>query len=195
MADIKTGLILLIFWWLFFWQFWGISVQDHSSYCKKWTSWNTRTHNFFTERQSCYKMPKLLPNLAHTLQLFKQTGIRMWVCCSWAKEKFPRHAHREEIPATKQMERLRLPHLANRTLSLSSLPHSQPFPGSTAKCKGSSLCSESVSGITAEKENETQSQADSLRKEGIQTQVTSLKPHRPLTVVTSQSLQVNYTQH
>lgn len=55
----------------------------------------------------------------------------------------------EELPATKQMKRIGISHLANRTLSLSSLPHSQLFPGSTAKCKGSSLCSESVSGITA----------------------------------------------
>lgn len=40
-------------------------------------------------------------------------------------------------------------HWASRALSLSSLPHSQSFPGSTAKCRGSSLCSESVRGITA----------------------------------------------
>lgn len=43
-------------------------------------------------------------------------------------------------------------YLASRALSLSSFPHSQSFPGSTAKCKGSSLCSESVRGITAETE-------------------------------------------
>lgn len=41
---------------------------------------------------------------------------------------------------------------ASRALSLSSFPHSQSFPGSTAKCKGSSLCSESVRGMTAETE-------------------------------------------
>ncbi len=39
-------------------------------------------------------------------------------------------------------------YLASITLSVSSLPHSQSFPGSTAKCKGSILCSESVRGIT-----------------------------------------------
>ena len=38
---------------------------------------------------------------------------------------------------------------ASRALSLSSFPHSQSFPGSTAKCRGSNLCSESVRGITA----------------------------------------------
>lgn len=38
---------------------------------------------------------------------------------------------------------------ASRALSLSSFPHSQSFPGSTAKCRGNSLCSESVRGITA----------------------------------------------
>lgn len=38
---------------------------------------------------------------------------------------------------------------ASLALSLSSFPHSQSFPGSTAKCRGSSLCSESVRGITA----------------------------------------------
>lgn len=31
---------------------------------------------------------------------------------------------------------------------MSSFPHSQSFPGSTAKCSGSILCSESVRGIT-----------------------------------------------
>lgn len=41
---------------------------------------------------------------------------------------------------------------ASRALSLSSFPHSQSFPGSTAKCRGNSLCSESVRGITAETE-------------------------------------------
>lgn len=40
-------------------------------------------------------------------------------------------------------------HLASLTLSPSSLPQCQSLPGSTAKCTGSSLCSESVSGITA----------------------------------------------
>jgi len=45
-------------------------------------------------------------------------------------------------------------YLASLVLSLSSFPHSQSFPGSTAKCKGSSLCSESVRGITAEVEME-----------------------------------------
>jgi len=44
------------------------------------------------------------------------------------------------------------PYLASLVLSLSSFPHSQSFPGSTAKCKGSNLCSESVRGITAEAE-------------------------------------------
>lgn len=43
-------------------------------------------------------------------------------------------------------------YLASLVLSLSSFPHSQSFPGSTAKCKGSNLCSESVRGITAEAE-------------------------------------------
>lgn len=43
-------------------------------------------------------------------------------------------------------------YLASLVLSLSSFPHSQSFPGSTAKCKGSNLCSESVRGITAEVE-------------------------------------------
>lgn len=41
---------------------------------------------------------------------------------------------------------------ARRALSLSSFPHSQSFPGSTAKCRGSNLCSESVRGITAGRE-------------------------------------------
>lgn len=63
----------------------------------------------------------------------------------------------DEIAATEQTRSPGLPHLASRTLSLSSLPHSQPFPGSTAKCKGSSLCSASVSGITAA-EGETRHQ-------------------------------------
>src|SRR4029434_1334142 len=39
--------------------------------------------------------------------------------------------------------------LAILVLSLSSLPHSQSLPGSTAKWSDSSLCSESVRGITA----------------------------------------------
>lgn len=39
-------------------------------------------------------------------------------------------------------------YLASITLSWSSLPHSQSSPGSTAKCKGSILWSESVRGIT-----------------------------------------------
>lgn len=39
-------------------------------------------------------------------------------------------------------------YLASITLSVSSLPHSQSLPGSTAKCRGSILCSESVRGIT-----------------------------------------------
>lgn len=40
-------------------------------------------------------------------------------------------------------------YLACLVLSLSSLPHSQSLPGSTAKWSASSLCSESVRGITA----------------------------------------------
>lgn len=96
------------------------------------------------------------------------------------------------------MGRLRLPHLANRTLSLSSLPHSQPLPGSTAKCKGSSLCSESVSGITAE-EKETCHQGVSLRREeGNWTQTDFTKKeagsyHRSQTELTPQFSHVNYT--
>lgn len=43
-------------------------------------------------------------------------------------------------------------YLASLVLSLSSFPHSQSFPGSTAKYKGSNLCSESVRGITAKVE-------------------------------------------
>lgn len=70
--------------------------------------------------------------------------------CLWAEKKSPGdRCYVDELAAAKQMKRIGMPHLANRTLSLSSLPHSQLFPGSTAKCKGSSLCSESVSGITA----------------------------------------------
>lgn len=42
----------------------------------------------------------------------------------------------------------RRPYLASITLSVSSFPHSQSFPGSTAKCRGSILYSESVRGIT-----------------------------------------------
>lgn len=45
-------------------------------------------------------------------------------------------------------------YFASLVLSLSSLPHSQSLPGSTAKCRASSLCSESVSGITARNEGQ-----------------------------------------
>lgn len=45
-------------------------------------------------------------------------------------------------------------YFASLALSLSSLPHSQSLPGSTAKCSASSLCSESVSGMTAGREGQ-----------------------------------------
>lgn len=45
-------------------------------------------------------------------------------------------------------------YLASLALSLSSLPHSQSLPGSTAKCRDKSLCSESVKGMTAVTERE-----------------------------------------
>lgn len=60
-----------------------------------------------------------------------------------------KHGSRHFTAYTKVTERS---YLASLVLSLSSFPHSQSFPGSTAKCKGSNLCSESVRGITAEVE-------------------------------------------
>lgn len=47
------------------------------------------------------------------------------------------------------MERIEGSYLASLALSLSSLLHSQSLPGSTAKCRAKSLCSESVRGMTA----------------------------------------------
>lgn len=95
----------------------------------------------------CCKSPGAQPFTCPLSQKIWEQGCDLHL--SW--EKVPRRQmlYVEELAATKQMKRTGMPHLANRTLSLSSLPHSQLFPGSTAKCKGSSLCSESVSGITA----------------------------------------------
>lgn len=58
-------------------------------------------------------------------------------------------ADHPDPPWSQTLDHLQITNLASLTLSLSSFPHCHSFPGSTAKCTGSSLCSESVRGITA----------------------------------------------
>ena len=74
------------------------------------------------------------------------------------RRRWRRRTWRKRVVAT-------LTYVASLVLSLSSLPHSQSFPGSVAKWRESSLCSESVSGITAGKTESTSARLDQRQSE------------------------------
>lgn len=111
------------------------------------------------------KMSPPFPKYTKTLRTSENKRKKKRKSCSVCTEQVhtpaqlpPRHkkppSAREQLgiktePRSCDRSGVQTTDLASLTLSLSSFPHCQSFPGSTAKCTGSSLCSESVRGITA----------------------------------------------